>query len=104
MVFILLHMTRTPQARASEQRNRSLGVRGWSQSNNYSGTGPRLFFLIYLFEFYNTFYHRVVQIPRHVDPPQNCENIFLIILMFQAITSIFHFFLEKSFVLLDWDW
>ena len=33
-------------------------------------------FLKYLFEFSNTFYHRVVQIPRRNDPPKNCENIF----------------------------
>ena len=61
-------------------------------------------FFIYLFQLYTTFYHRIVQIPRRVDPPQTFEIIFLIILMFQAITSIFHFFLENSFLLLDWDW
>ena len=74
-------MTRTPQARASEHGTSPLE----------EGVGP--------IPFYNTFYHRVVQIP-----PKNSENIFLIVLMFQAMTSKLNFFLENSFLLLDWDW
>ena len=49
-----------------------------------------------------TLNHRVVQIPRYVQPPQDCENHFLIILMFQAIKSIFHFFLEYSLITSAW--
>ena len=63
-VTIATYETNSPGLREWDQ---SLGVRGRSQS----------IFLIYIFEFHNTFYHCVVQIPRRVDPPQNCENIFI---------------------------
>ena len=52
---------------------------------------------MYLFEFYNTFNHHVVQIPRRVDPPQNCENIYFDYFDVSGNSSIFHFFLEIAF-------
>ena len=60
------------------------GLKTISEHGTGPSVGPKVIITlgpvpeyIYLFEFYNTFYHRIVQIPRHVDPPQNCENILL---------------------------
>ena len=73
-------------------------------SKNYSGTGPRVYFW---YIFLNFIIHFTIVLSKFQDTYTNLEIVkifFLIILMFQAITSIFHFFLENSFLLLGWDW